>query len=265
MIAASLLVGGTQLAASAGTVGTASGFEDDDANLVVDSTFDWNGFSPVTWSTTPAAPYRTSSKTVSGWSFKGLEDATVSTTDTGFAGGVKQDNDCGTVKPGKAPNKDDLKRIYLATKTVSDDVFLNLAWIRIPQNSVTASAHVGFEFNQANPAVSGNLCAGSNPQLVKRTGGDMLVVYDFEGGSAAPSLKLSRWLTSSYHPSPGTCEVNNSTVANGCWGDTKVLTDLGFAEGKVNTVTVQDDIKPSGASNPGPVEFGEAGINLSDA
>jgi hypothetical protein len=83
----------------------------------------------------PAAPYRTSSKVASGWSFKGFEDAAVSATDSGFAGGVKQDNDCGTYKPSKAPNKDDLKRIYLSTKTVSGDVFLNLAWVRIPQNS----------------------------------------------------------------------------------------------------------------------------------
>jgi hypothetical protein len=105
-----VIVGLALPAFSTGSVGTASGFEDDDANLVVNSTFDWNGFDPVTWSTNPAAPYRTSSKVASGWSFKGFEDAAVSATDSGFAGGVKQDNDCGTYKPSKAPNKDDLKR-----------------------------------------------------------------------------------------------------------------------------------------------------------
>jgi len=82
--------------------------------------------------------------------FKGFEDAAVSSTDTGFAGDVKQDDDCGTTKAGKAPNKDDLKRIYLSTKTVNGDVFLMIGCVRIPQNSVSASAHVGYEFNQAN-------------------------------------------------------------------------------------------------------------------
>jgi hypothetical protein len=264
-----VIVGLALPAFSTGSVGTASGFEDDDANLVVDTTFDWNGFTtaadPIAW--TGTAPYRTSATVKSGWSFKGFEDAAVSATDSGFAGGVKQDNDCGTYKVGKAPNKDDLKRIYLSTKTVSGDVFLNLAWVRIPQNSTSASAHVGFEFNQADGTVTANKCAAPSP-LVKRTGGDMLVVYDFEGGADPPAIKLSRWLTTAWvadHPVDTTCEVNNSTVAAGCWGNTKIISDLGFAEGKVNLATVTDSLKPSGATNPGPVEFGEAGINLTDA
>ena len=37
--------------------GRGTGFEDVDANLVVDSTFDWNGFAPVTWSPHPPAPW----------------------------------------------------------------------------------------------------------------------------------------------------------------------------------------------------------------
>jgi hypothetical protein len=248
------------IVALAGTVGLAAGFEDDDADLANDANvagIDWNSFSPLTW--TGTAPYRIASKTTpSPWSFKGFEDAAVSNTDTGFAGGVKQDNNCGTTKNGKAPNKDDLKRVYLATATVNGDVFLEIAWVRIPQNSTSASAHVGYEFNQ------GSTKCGGSPDLTSRTGGDMLVVYDFEGGSDPPAIKLSRWLTSSYNPNNATCEVNNSTVAAGCWGDTKELTSTGFAEGKVNTSTVTDSLKPDGA-DPGPVEFGEAGINLTDA
>jgi hypothetical protein len=51
---------------------------------------------------------------------------------------------------------------------------------------------------------------------VKRTGGDMLVVYDFEGGADPPAIKLSRWLTTAWvadHPVDTDCEVNNSTIA----------------------------------------------------
>lgn len=238
--------------AIAGPVGTASGFEDDDGNLAVDATFDWNGFAPTTW--TGTAPFRQSDKVASGWTFKGIEDAQATTSDTAFAGGTKQDNNCPTVNTGKAPNKDDLKRIYLSTKVVSGDTYLNLAWVRIPQNTTSPSAHIGFEFNKGSTP-----CGASSDGLVQRTAGDMLVVYDFEGGSAdTPVITLRRWVTS------GPCEVGSSSAP--CWGPATNLTALGFAEAKVNTFgSVTDEIAPSPPETLGTNEFGEAGINLTDA
>ncbi len=117
-------------------------------------------------------------------------------------------------------------------------MFLELAWVRIPQNSTSPSAHIGYEFNQ------GSTKCGGNPNLTSRVGGDMLIVYDFEGGSDPPAIRLSRWLTSTYNPNDADCEVNSSSVANGCWGDTTDLTATTFAEGKVNTGTVVDALKP---------------------
>jgi hypothetical protein len=241
--------------AIAGDVGTHSGFEDDDGNLAVNSTFDWNGFSPVTW--TGSAPYRVASKTASGWQFGGAEDAQAVTSDTGFAGGTKQDLDCPTVIGAKAPNKDDLKRIYLSSKTVAvsgvDHVFLNLAWVRIPQNTTSPSAHVAFEFNKGTTA-----CGGAGG-LVKRSEGDMLIVYDFEGGATdTPQLTLRRWALS------GSCEISSDSAP--CWGPATNLTALGYAEAKVNTTTgVVDAIAPGGSDNLGVNEFGEAGIDLTAA
>ncbi|UTI64398.1 SpaA isopeptide-forming pilin-related protein [Paraconexibacter antarcticus] len=256
-----LLVSGLVFAAPGHAAGFGS-FESGDGNLAQDSTFDWNSFGAQTY--TGTAPYRTAGSVASGWTLKAFEDAQASGTDTGFAGGVKQDDDCATLKGGKAPNKDDLKRIYLATKTVNGDVILSLAWVRIPQNSTSASAHVGYEFNQG---ASGG-CGGSST-LVKRTGGDMLVVYDFEGGSNPPAIKLSRWLNATFTGSPGAvCEVsgNPPPIGGGCWGDTKILTTLGFAQAKVNfgVISSVDALKPGG-TDPSAVEFGEAGINLTDA
>jgi hypothetical protein len=150
------------IAASAGPVGTAAGFEDDDGNLTPASpiNFDWNSFDPVTWSPHPATtPTRqTDTKSTNGFQFKGIEDypnpgATSGTTaDTSFAGGTKQDDNCASVITNKPPNKDDLSRVYLASKVVNGQTFLELAWARIPQNSTSASAHVGFEFNQSGRA-----------------------------------------------------------------------------------------------------------------
>lgn len=231
--------------AVAGPVGTAAGFEDDDANLAPQApiNFDWNSFSPATWSGTAGA--RTANKVTSGWAFTGLEDRQATTSDSGFAGGTKQDDSCASVITAKASNKDDLKRIYVASKTVGTNVFLTLAWVRIPQNTTSSSAHVAFEFNKGTTS-----CGASG--LVQRTAGDMLIVYDFEGGGT-PVLKLSRWITS------GSCEVGSD--APPCWGTATTLSS-GVAEAQVNSsATAQDTVAPA-TETLGLQEFGEAGINL---
>jgi hypothetical protein len=239
-----------------GTVGTAAGFEDDDGDLIANDTpdFDWNSFAPANWDI-GTAPYRQSDESVSGWTFRGIEDAQVTTSDTAFAGGTKQDDDCPTINTGKAPNKDDLKRIYLASKVVAGHTYLMLAWVRIPQNTTSASAHIGFEFNKGTDGP----CAAGSDGLVKRVAGDMLIVYDFEGGSAdEPVITLRRWVTS------GPCEVGSKSAP--CWGTATNLTALGYAEAKVNTFgTVTDAIAPSPPDSLGTNEFGEAGIDLTAA
>jgi Prealbumin-like fold domain len=241
-------------------VGSESGFEDDDGNLAPNAAglnFDWNSFVPTTW--TGTAPNRASEKTVSPWSFDGIEDAQATTSDNGFAGGTKQDDECATVITAKAPNKDDLKRVYFASGTVNDHVYMNLAWVRIPQNTTSPSAHIAFEFNQSETA-----CGGSSDGLVERSttnGGDVLIVYDFEGGATdTPTIRLSRWIGT------GACEVANHTPP--CWGVAQLL-GPGVAEARVNTSlvgSVTDTIQPPTAQNPlGLNEFGEAGIDLTDA
>lgn len=245
--------------AFAGPVGSNAGFEDDDGNLVDNAAagIDWNnsggGAAPNGW--TGSAPQRTKTSTFSGWSFKGLEDWQATTADSGFAGGTKQDDNCPSVITAKAPNKDDLKRIYLATKTVPvggvDHVFLMLGWVRIPQNTTSASAHIGFEFNKGTTG-----CSGSS--LKSRVAGDMLIVYDFEGSSTDnPTLTLRRWVTS------GSCEVSSNSPP--CWGPAANLTAGGTAEGAVNTTATASDQTGPSAETLGLNEFGEAGVDLTAA
>jgi hypothetical protein len=257
------------------TVSTDAGFEFNDGNLVHNTVTDWNDFAPTTW--TGTAPYRTTTKIASGWALTGLEDAQKTGSDTAFAGGVKQDDDCATVTGASAPNKDDLKRVYVTTKTVNGEVFLGLAWVRIPQNTTSPSAHIGFEFNQGTTP-----CPAGSDGLVRRTAGDMLIVYDFEGGSTdSPTITLRRWLTDPTDPDQGSfftdaahpCDVDNDSPP--CWGDAKNLSALGFAEARVNTSTVGTVVDAntpptapatqSVSSTLGLNEFGEAGINLTDA
>jgi hypothetical protein len=235
-----------------GPVSDAAGFEGDDGNLapVAPINFDWNSFAPTTW--TGTAPLRTATDSAGGWDFTGLEDRQASTADSAFAGGTKQDDNCATVGTGKAPNKDDLKRYYLANSTAANgDIFLALAWVRIPQDTTSASAHVGFEFNQGDTA-----CAGSGG-LVQRTAGDLLIVYDFEGGSDDPQITLREWVTS------GACEVGSSSPP--CWGPATNLTAGGFAEAEVNVGTSVLDQVADPDETLNDSEFGETIINLSDA
>lgn len=242
----------TSPSASAGPVADAAGFAFSDGDLAVQPTFDWNGFAPTTWVGT--SPSRTSSGHASGWAFTGLEDAAKSGTDSAFAGGTKQDADCASVTGASAPNKDDLRRVYVSSNTVGGHVYLALAWVRIPQNTTSPSAHIGFEFNQGSQA-----CPAGSTGLVHRTAGDMLIVYDFEGGATdTPVITLRRWVTS------GACEVGSDSAP--CWGPSANLTAAGFAEAKVNTTAaVSDAIGPSGAQTLGINEFGEAGIDLTGA
>jgi hypothetical protein len=267
-----LLVPFTLLAALVLTIGASgvvgeSGFEDDDGNLVLNTAglTDWNSFAPVTW--TGTAPNRISEDLVNGWAFDGIEDAQATTSDNAFAGGTKQDDECGSVISAKAPNKDDLKRVYFASKTVNNHVYLNLAWVRIPQNTTSPSAHVAFEFNQSETA-----CPPGSDGLVERSsdnGGDVLIVYDFEGGATdTPTIRLSRWITEAGPGPSGTCEVGSHDPSDGCWNTAQTL-GPGVAEARVNTSLVgpvQDTIQPPPAENPlGLNEFGEAGIDLTDA
>src|SRR2546430_1885258 len=223
-----LAIGG---AASAGPIGNASGFEDDDGNLVVNSTFDWNGFSPVTW--TGSAPYQSASKTASGWVFNGLGDAQKLSTDTGFAGGTKQDVDCAGVIGSSAPNKDDLKRIYIAHKTVNGHIYLMLAWVRIPQNSTSSSTHVGVEFGEAGIDLTGddifteNQCTNfGQAEGVSRSSGNSgtAAMEDLVGpGKVTISNCPQPTMTTSASCAPPTgCPITSSGVA---LTDTATLSD----------------------------------------
>lgn len=269
-VAAFALVG--NLHAAYPSVPGDSGFEGGDGNLVRDGSsgaaFDWNSHDEATWSGSNPL-YRRANRTDSGWKFTGLTDAGNNGADSVFGGGTKQDNECATVRSGpKPPNKDDLERVYFSHKTIpvtrsgvtTDHVFLSLAWMRIPQNTTNASAHVAFEFNQgATP------CAGPGG-LVQRDAGDMLVVYDFEGSATdSPTLKLLRWLEGTTFQPGSTCEVGS---ARPCWGGAVNLTQLGFAVAKVNTSDVSNpvlDLVAEGDDQLGTNEFGEATIDLTDA
>jgi len=173
-----------------------------------------------------------------------------------YNGGIKQDVNCPATKNGSlggGGGKFDVSRIYLThTEVAGGDDYLFLAWVRVPQSSTTASSHIAFEFN------GGEVACSDGKGLIERVAGDKLVVYDFEGGSADPTLKLATWVTDA---ADGPCEVASNSVP--CWALDTLPASAWDAKVNVESVgAVDDDIAEESL---GVVEFGEAGINLTAA
>ncbi len=109
-----------------------------------------------------------------------------------------------------------------------------------------------FEINQKTQP---NLTT-TGPKTLNRTAGDLLITFDFTNGGGNPVLGLLKWVTS------GPTSQCFSRNALPCWGNRVNLSAAGFAEGAVNTSTVDDPI--AGVSLPG-LTFGEAAVNLTAA
>src|SRR3954468_10923029 len=214
-----------------GTIADASGFEDADGNLAIDKAdcMDWNGFTP-TW--TGTAPFQTGTGSTGAFTFAGATDAVNSTSDSIYAGGVKQDTECPGTVTGKANDKADLAAIYNSGKRIGDQVYLFLSWERQLDTTVNSDVFVSFEFNQSNVS-----CGVGSP-FVQRTVGDLLFDYNFQSGNS--TISAEQWDGTAWQP----------------------LAAPPF-EASVNADTVTDTIRPDGPVDLTTFEFGEAGINLS--
>jgi hypothetical protein len=169
--------------------------------------------------------------------------------DNSFGGGTKEDDPNVNVVTGSIPpQKSDLTRFYVGSEFVSNSNFLYLAWERSNQ---LGSANMDFELNQKSQP---DLTTTGAKTLV-RTAGDVLITFDF-GGSGSPVLGLLKWVTT------GATSQCFSANALPCWGNRVNLSAAGFAEGAVNSVTVNDPI--ANVSLPANT-FGEAAINLTAA
>ena len=215
-----------------GTIADASGFEDADGNLAIDTTgcMDWNGFTP-TW--TGTAPFETGTGSTNGFTFAGATDAFNSTSDSIYAGGVKQDTECPGTVTGKANDKADLAAIYISGERIGDQVYLFLSWERQLDTTVNSDVFVSFEFNQSKVS-----CGAGSP-FVHRTVGDVLFDYNFQSGNS--TITAEQWDGTGWQP----------------------LATPPF-EASVNQGTVTDTIRPDGPVDLTKFEFGEAGINLSE-
>jgi hypothetical protein len=193
-----------------------STFESTDGNTAVNGAspaHDWDGLAP-------AVSRADKTDTPSGQN------------DESLVQGTKEDTAIPTIETGSIPpNKSDLTRFRIATEKVGTADFMYLAWNR---TNTLGSANMDFEFNQSSTLTS-------NGETPVRSGGDMLVTFDFASGGNKVELGLARW-----NPS-GPCEANGAKPP--CWGPIADLDSAGIADGSVS----------------GDQRFGEAALNLTAA
>jgi hypothetical protein len=252
--------------------GISGTFESHDGDLKNDGNTDWNDLV-----TGPGGPPVSLSATGEALDYTVVFDDFNSNQDIVYRGGAnfaKHDVECPGLTTKKEQNKSDFTRFGIANETVAGEVFVYLYWIRAAQNSTSASGHASFELNQGQlpcPAQSTNArVAAAEQSNVFRTAGDLLFIYDFEGGPGQiPTITLHRWIDADGDDGSGLtrtaadCEVAGSLP---CWGDgTDDLVAAGHADARVNDASIGPVYDRISDANLGVVEFGEAGINFTAA
>jgi len=233
------------VASSSGNL-TGSTFESTDGNLVKSTGTDWCNAVNGSGVCTSTAPHL-----VTG------QDKAPGSHDDSFANGTKQDDAVPSVGDGGIPNKGDLDRFYIANELVGGKNFVYLGFELLPVSNASASVHIGFEFNKnACDTVTHTGCSGNNVTPA-RSEGDILIVYDLEGGGN-PALSFRRWVLS------GPCEISQDTAP--CWGPKQSLNST-VADGSLDAGAsgTTDPINPGAPRTIGQFRFGEAAINLTDS
>ena len=223
LLAAALVVGasGAFAASQAGASVAPSDFGGGDGNLVpgdANGVRDWNS---------PALP-----------SFQFKNDLPTGQTDNSFAEGSKENSTNISVGLGSIPNsKADLARMYTSYEQIGNDVMLYLGWAR---NNTSGTTNFDFEVNRVTQP---NMDTAGDKTLI-RTAGDLLISYDFQGGSQKPTLAIREWTGSA-------------------WGAANPL-DATEAESEVNRQPIVDALGVP-TVNRAAFTFGEASINLTKA
>jgi Prealbumin-like fold domain len=168
-------------------------------------------------------------------------------TDNSFGNGTKTDDLDVTVGLGSIPNnKADLGNSYITSEDIGGDTYLYLGVTRV---TTSGTVNLDIEVNQeAQP----DLTTPGPKTLVREGNGidddipdDVLIGYDFQGGSQRPTLTFRRWNSAS--------ETWSAPVA--------ISADNGEAE--VNRVPITNVLAvPPSPVNAPAFTFGEAAINL---
>ncbi len=174
--------------------------------------------------------------------------------------GKEQDTSTWSYSTGKPPGKDDLTRVYFAKDSgtaASPKALLYLDFERLPVSGA-GDAHANFELNQSRATVLN----GNGAAVPVRTDGDLLVVYDYPGGTKPTQVRvqLRKWNATTSAWDLVAC----FPTVTGC---PSLSAGQAFADINGSTVT-----RPpfNGAADPNgfgggtvePLRFGEVGLDL---
>jgi hypothetical protein len=252
VITALLLGAVTVIVASALGVldGSPSQFEDNDGNMVANTTTDWN------------------SDSVQGSAnYVHLPDLTTNKDDS-WKSGQKQDTACPLIIPSGNPGKDDFSDIASFNETNTDSTsaqfghtFLYGATIRATANG-TANENV--ELNQG----TNGTCAGepAGVTLFERSKGDKLIAIDYSNGGKNVTFNVLTWIVDNSDPDNATCNVGNDSPP--CWGIHVDTLLSNAAEGLTNQAVIHpadNKIQTNPTSDLVVNQFAEFGIDLTAA
>jgi hypothetical protein len=276
--AAAAAVGVFLVVGASGAPLTGSTFDTSNGSLTSTTNHDWNPAGSPLNNVGPLQAINCGT-TIPGAPLNGncALDWVNSSSDNSFGQGTKEDSTSPTVVTGQIPtNKDDLSRFYINKQTanvancggtgVNTCHLLYLAWER---TNLLGSAHLDFEFNQADPGISNSSTGSVN---LNRTAGDILIDFDF-GGSGVPVLTLHFWLTTGGVSKNGQATDCQASTTYPCWGTGTTL-NPNVAQASVNSGNVVDYNGPNApntlagsTSSNGTISstFGEAAINLEAA
>jgi hypothetical protein len=227
---------GVLLATSAGAnVGTST-FEGDDGNFAVDTAgnTDWAALNAQ-----QQANLSVKADLLSGQ------------TDNSFGNGTKTSDTTVSVVSGQIPNnKADLGNSYITSETLANQhVMMYLGVTR-----VTTSGTVNLDI-EVNKAAQPDLTTPGTKTL-NRTVGDVLISYDFQGGSQKPTLAIRTWTGTVWGaPTPvtsanGEAEVNRVALANPLAVLPSPETAPAFTFGEAALDLTGLGIVPAGACSP---------------
>ncbi len=231
MLMASLAISVVTADAVPLTAGVIGGFQQDGNEIldVASGTLDW--------ATLTAAPAGT------------LTVVTDDTVDSGFTGSKElEPSTWKCASGGDDPAKSDTLKAFVNPRISPAGVFLDLAFIRKVGEDANGKGdvHVNFEFNNVAAPPAAPFVAG--PCGLARATGDLLVSYDFPGGSSSPSINVYRW--DALAPVTGNAE--------GDWIIEAV--NASWVAGAVNAGPIADPVGAYGTL--GPQRFGEASLEL---
>jgi len=174
-------------------------------------------------------------------------DPANSDTDDTFGGGSKEeDPTTWTFDESKPQGKADLTRVYFANDVTPTTAYLWLGFERLAVQG-NGDVHVDFELNASTNAIpNGKIDGNGDPVLVpERTEGDLLIVYNYPGGTNPVDIDIHRW---------------SGTALNGTWGaELSLPSSSVFAD--INAATIVRPEKFGGGSID-PRRFGEVGLDI---